>query len=347
MIYRYMKTHQHCLYCLPLMCLVLFFGACQQKDAKQKTHPVKVETIMIDSVQNSITRNYVGTIEEDFSASLSNGTGGYVEKVYVHEGLFVTQGQVVVSLNKSNAQNTYNSAKASLRQAQDGYDRLKQVYDQGSLAEVKWVEMETKLEQAKSMEKIALKQLKECDLKAPFSGYVGTVTAQTGMNLLPMQSALVLMNINRVRIKFSVPENEISRVKVNQIGEVDIPALNNKLYSGKITERGVSADPLSHSYIVRIELPNSQHELLPGMIGKVVLKRDLNMSGYVIPANAIQTNREGYFVWIVKDNKATLKAVQIGDFINEGILIVDGLEKNDEVITKGYLKLAEGSLIEK
>ena len=117
MIYRYMKTHQHWLYYFPLVCLVLFFGSCQQKEAKQKTLPVKVETIIIDSVQNSSTRNYVGTIEEDFSASLSNGTGGYVEKVYVHEGLFVSKGQVVVSLNKSNAQNTYNSAKASDRKS--------------------------------------------------------------------------------------------------------------------------------------------------------------------------------------------------------------------------------------
>lgn len=329
-----------------VLCILLAAGciSCSKLTPKEAAPEViSVKVLTIDSIhQEGIIRNYVGSVEESFSTRLSFGTGGYIKNNYVSEGKMVKKGQLLLSLDKRNAESAYKAAKATLTQAQDGYKRLKQVYDQGSIAEVKWIEMQTNLAQAESMEQIALKSLNDCDMYAPFAGVVGEISAESGMNLLPMQPVLKLMDIDKVHISFSVPENEISVISIGQKARVEISALNNAQYSGKIIERGVVADPLSHSYTVKVELGNAQHELLPGMVGKVFIENGADAQGFVVPSNAIQTGLNGSYVWIDDNGKATRRQVKTDGFVRNGVLITDGLKQGDKIITEGYLKICEG-----
>ena len=120
--------------------LVLVHGSCKHEAPKRELPPVVVEVLSIDTVSGGLTRTYVGEVEENLSVAMSFPAGGRVERVYVSEGDYVHAGQLLAEVNNSNAQNAYNSAKASLQQAEDAYQRLKKVYEKGSLAEVKWVE---------------------------------------------------------------------------------------------------------------------------------------------------------------------------------------------------------------
>ena len=65
------------------------------------------------------------------------------------------------------------TSRASLVQAQDAYDRMKTLYENKSLPEIKWVEVQSKLQQAQSMESIARKNLEDASLYAPFDGVIG------------------------------------------------------------------------------------------------------------------------------------------------------------------------------
>lgn len=328
-----------------ILSMVISSCTTHAEQSSKDQQSLKVRVLRIDSASTGIIRNYVGTIEENSSTALSFSTGGYVQQVNASEGQFVKKGDLLVSLDKSNAQSTYDVAKATLEQAQDGYRRLKQVYDQGGIAEVKWIEMETNLAKAQSMESIARKNLNDCDMYAPFDGFIGTNYAQAGMNLLPMQPTIILLDIGVVYAKFTVPENEISFVKIGQEGEVSVSAANNQTYKGKIAERGVVADALSHSYTVKIKLQNPQKTLLPGMVCKVGLHIDSDISGVVIPNHAVQTDIDGTYVWLAQNGKAVRRRVAIGDFAPAGVYVTEGLAVNDQVITEGYLKLSEGSNI--
>ena len=180
-------------------------AACKHRAAETERTPVAVAVMAIDTTGGGLTRTYVGEVEAKESIGLSFATGGKVEKVLVRPGDRVAAGQRLVTISKSTAQNAYNSAKASLDRAEDAYTRLKQVHDQGSLAEVKWVEMLTTLEQARAMEQIARKQLEDCALIAPASGVVGECRARAGASLLPGESAVTLLDIHYVTVNFSVP----------------------------------------------------------------------------------------------------------------------------------------------
>lgn len=323
---------------LTVVMLFLVTAGCKHKAPQVKSAPIAVEVMAVDTVSGGMTRTYVGEVEENLSVSASFPTGGRVERVYVHEGDRVSAGQVLATVNSATAQNAYNSAKASLEQAEDAYKRLKKVYDQGSLAEVKWVEMETNLERARSMEQIARKQLEDCTLRSPISGIVGSCNATAGASLLPGEPAVTVLDLGKVCVTFSVPESEISSVRVGEDAYVYVPALGNRMMTGRITDRGVTSSRVSHSYQVKIAFSNTDKSLLPGMVCKVLLEQPENQ-GFVVPAKCVQTRPEGLSVWVVENGRAQHRIITSSSFVANGVLVSSGLHPGDTVITAGMDKL--------
>lgn len=330
--------------CAAAISSIFLLGACKHKEQVAEREPVRVEVMAIDSADGGLTRTFVGEVEARESVALSFPTGGKVEQVLVHEGDNVRAGQKLVTVNKSTAQHAYNSAKAQLDQAEDAYKRLKKVYEQGSLAEVKWVEMLTALEKARSLEQIAKKQLADCALTAPSSGVIGECNAKAGGSLIPGEPVVTILDVSRMAVTFSVPESEIANVSEGQEVSICIPAMNNLQLSGKITERSMSASKVSHSYDIKIDLPNADKRLLPGMVCKVYLQMP-NSRGIVVPAKCVQTRPDGQAVWIVRNGKAERRIVTASEFVSNGVLITSGLHPGDSVVTSGMEKLYGGARI--
>lgn len=307
--------------------------------------PVKVQEATLLAGANE--RNYVGTVEETFGSSLSFQMAGNVQRVLVSEGQRVSKGQLLAVLDKSTAKNLHDVALATLKQAQDGYDRLSALHEKGSLPEIKFVEIQTSLQQAQSTENIARKSLDDCNLYAPFNGVIADRSVEPGMNMMPGISAFKLVTIDKVKVKASIPENEISQIKEGQTARVNVAALNHKIFEGKIKEKGVMANPLSHTYEIKVELNNPEKELMPGMVCEVLISSDTAAKGIIIPNSAIQMHHTGeQFVWLAKEGVATQKIVCTGAITNQGVVITSGLTQGDKVIVEGNQKVSEGMKIE-
>jgi RND family efflux transporter MFP subunit len=138
-----------------------------------------------------------------------------------------------------------------------------------------------------------------------------------------------------------VPENEIAKVHVGDTAEVVIPALGDRQYMGKVTEKSMTASLLTHSYPVKVLVEHPDAELVPGMISKVVLKADVS-TGIVVPANAVLVNQDGRFVWVEKEGRATRRQITISGYSGSGVIVGEGLQSGDKVIVEGYQKVSEG-----
>lgn len=327
-----------------ILIMLMMFSSCKHEENAEKSAPIPVDIMTIDTVRSGMIRTYVGELEESLSLSLTFPTGGKIEKILVHEGDYVQSGQLIAIINKSNAQSAYNSAKAQLEQAEDAYRRLKIVYEQGSLAEVKWVEMLTNLEKARSLEQIAKKQLSDCELYAPTAGVIGKCNAKVGLSLLPGEPVVTLLDVSEINAVFAVPESEISAVPIGRETDILVPALNNLVLSGRISEKSITSNPVAHSYQVKIALPNSGRRLLPGMVCKIILSQS-NSEGFVIPANCVQTRPEGTSIWIIKNGKPERRIIAAAEYVANGILVTDGLHQDDTLIVGGQQKLFSGAEI--
>lgn len=339
-----MKT-KHILWLLPLLLTACHDDPQQIKEkllggpAEERVIPVGVQ--VIDEVSGIVSNSYPGYLEEGQSVEMAFKYGGTLQQLNVKEGSAVRKGQTLASVSSPQMESTRRSAQATLEQAQDAYDRLKKVHDNGSLPEIKWREMVADLEKAQSALDLADAMLADNTIKAPFDGTVASVNAEVGENIAPLKPVIKIINTKGMAVKISVPENEIAKVQVGDTAEVVIPALGDKRLNGKVIEKSMTASLLTHSYPVKVLVEQPEKELTPGMIGKVVLKSDVS-TGIIVPANAVLINQEGKFVWIVEDGRATRRQISLSGYSGNGVIVSEGLKVDDMVIVEGYQKVSEG-----
>jgi len=326
--------------------LTLCLTSCGKKQTVEQTAkiiPVKVMNIGLSDNSNKL--NYVGTVEESSAISLGFSGMGTVERVFVSEGERVNKGQLLAALNTGTAQNAYDVSKSTLRQAQDAYDRLKPLHEKGSITDIKWIEVETGLDKAKSMEAISKKSLDDCKLYAPMSGIISKRSVEEGANVMPGTAAFKIVSINEVYINVPVPENEIGSINTGKSATVTVPAIGNHEYKGIVDKKGVEANPVSRTYALKIKVGNPKSELMPGMVCKVFLQNE-NDKKIIIPNRAVQISHDNrQFVWLADGNTSTRRFIAVGSLSKFGVIVENGLSKGDKLIVEGYQKVSEGMKI--
>jgi RND family efflux transporter MFP subunit len=310
----------------------------------EKVIPVKVITLASSAV--TAGHIYVGTVEASTAISLSFSMLGAVEEVFASEGQHVQKGQLLATLNSATAQNSLTTTQSQLNRAQDAYDRLAKLHANGSLPDIKFVEVETGLQQAKSMVEMAQKNLDDCRLYAPRSGIVASRSVEPGVNVMPGVAAFKLVTVDKVNVKIPVPESEIGDIAVGRDATIEVPALNDDTFTGKVERKGVTANTISHTYDVKIGVGNPQLRLLPGMVCKVSLQRNDVQADIVIPNRTVQTSPDGKrFVWLADNGLARRRYITSGKLSGNGVIVSEGLSAGDQLIVEGYRNVSDGMKI--
>ncbi|MFA5445939.1 MAG: efflux RND transporter periplasmic adaptor subunit [Bacteroidales bacterium] len=331
---------------LIVLAMALMFTSCRSKKENYQSvaGEVKVEVITLTESMTCTEREYIGVVEESNSVMLSFPAPGKIKNVYVHEGQTVHEGQLLAETDPATLENMYATAAATLRQAEDAYQRMQLLYESNSLPEIQFIEIQTKLEQARASERIAARSLAETKLHAPQRGVVGERMMEPGMNVLPDQPVLTLLNTHKPLIKVAIPENEIYDTRTGQTARITVGALRNAETTGKLVEKGVSAHPLSHSYDVKIAPDRDLSGLLPGMVCKVFISNLTGQYSLVIPVNAVMPLefRKGHFVWVVdQDDTVERRRVEVGDIVPGGITIQKGVIPGDRIVISGFDRICD------
>lgn len=356
--------------------LIWLVVSCGPGKNSQSKPPVRVKTEVASTDNSSLTQKYVGIVEENEATAVSFTSMGVVQRVFVSEGQTVAKGQLIAEMDPTTMSNSVNAAKATTSQAEDmvkqaentyaqtkdAYERMKLLHDNGSLPEIKWVEIQTRLQQAETglrtaksgvksaeaTERIAKKGLDDTRIYAPVSGVIGRRQINAGETALPSQAVVTILDINNVKVKVSVPETEMSQLGNNASAYIYVPAIDQNV-GGVITEKGVKADAMTHTYDVRVRVNNSGHHLLPGMVANVMFTKSTanpaSMGYPVVPITSVQRKTDGsLFVWtIAEDSTAHRATVEIGQTIGNRVVVTRGLAQGQRVVTEGYQKLGEGS----
>lgn len=312
--------------------------------------PIKVRTENVSGEHAVTNISYVGLIEEAEATAVSFTGMGVVKYVAVSEGQTVSKGQLLAEMDDTQANNILATSKATLDQANDALARYSQLHDSGSLPEAKWVEIQSKVAQARAQYDIAQKNLADCRLTAPCAGIIGKKMIGAGETALPSQAVVTILDIKSVNVNVSIPEAEISSIKENTPSVVKVQAAGNLEVSGGRIEKGVKADALTHTYNVRIKVANTSGRLLPGMVADVKFTgtESCGSDGLHLPVSCIQRKSDGsLFVWVVDpaDNAVHRTPVTIGKTSGNRVKIETGLQKGQTVVTEGYQKLSEGTKV--
>ena len=328
----------------------LICSSCSEKKTGEAKAPTRVK---IEEVSTSATVGgsaYVGIVEEREATAVSFTSMGTVRRVLVSEGQRVSRGQLLAEMDDTQARNLLTAAEAMAAQANDALERYGKLHANGSLPEVQWVEVQSKVAQAQSQLEVARKNVADCRLTAPVSGIVGRKMVGAGETAMPSQAVVTILDISSVKVKVSVPEADMSSLGTQTPSTVVVEAVQRR-FSGGLIEKGVQGDPLTHTYEVRIAVDNHEHLLLPGMVATVrfdgLSAQQAGQQQLTIPVTAVQKNAEGrLFVWTVgSDNTAHRAVVTIGQTVGNRIVVGSGLSNGSRVVVDGYQKLSEGTAV--
>ena len=320
-------------------------GCGNKKAQKQTFDPtLPVEISVISQSNDNNLRNYVGTIKSEMKLPAAFPLGGTITRIYVKNGQHVKKGALIARVDETTAKSLHDAAMATLNQAEDGYNRLKQLHDEGGIPDVRWVQMETDLEKARQAEISTRKHLNECTLRAPQDGFISMEEHTIGESLLPSTPFCHIIDMNKMVVEFSVPEKEIGVIQIGDKAEATFPGLDNMTKTIEIIDKSFVSNPLGHTYTIKARVPVEDKDILPGMVVKIKLSLS-EASGIVVPSSCVLTMPEGADVWTVKNGKAYRRNIKVGGFVKNGVVVESGLQSGDTIITAGYQKLYNGAKV--
>ncbi|MGI4864349.1 MAG: efflux RND transporter periplasmic adaptor subunit [Janthinobacterium lividum] len=293
---------------------------------------------------------YSGTVAEGSGTTVSFQVGGTITALPIEEGQRVRRGQLLATVDGTTYREQYNAQLAQQRLAEDTYRRVKQVFDQGSVAETKLVQARQQAEQARASALASYQNVAHTRLLAPIDGYIGRKQVDVGAVASPGTAVATLVQLREVKVNVAIPEADINHLRPGDPATVRVPSLGTTPLAGRIDVVSPVADAQSHTFQVSVLLPNPGLQLKPSMTAQVSFDRAAyrtgSTAGLVLPLRAVQVDERGrHFVYVVQGTTARWHEVQTGDLVGDGLAVTSGLTAQDQVVVDGYHKLYDQAQI--
>ncbi len=190
-------------------------------------------------------------------------------------------------------------------------------------------------------------QLSYTTIKSPINGRTGNLTVKQG-NVVTANN-MDLMTINQVEpiyVTFSVPEAQLNAIK-NYMGKQKLGVRAKPQDDAGAEENGTltfidnAVDPTTGTIKLKGTFTNNDHKLWPGQFVRVTLRLTTQHGAVVIPNEAVQAGQNGQFVYVVKpDRTVEARPVVTGQRVDQDLVIQQGLQAGEVVVTEGQLRLA-------
>ncbi len=347
-----------------IICLLVIMTGCNSNDAveAEDVRSVKVEKVS-PKTGNEILE-YVGVVASKDITKYSFKTPGAIEKIYVSEGDRINKGDKIAKLDISElnfaldgSTATLDAAKYQVTQAKDAYnydknnlENMKKLLDEGAISKDTYDKLNLKVnvsyenyKQAK--EKVTgLKAdlehkkflLENATLVSDIGGFVVKVLYKENEQVAPFYPVIVVRSEEQI-VNVGVSQRDIDKVNIGTEAIIDF---YDKSTKGKVINIADSPDTDTRTYNVEISLEENKYKL--GEITKVKLNIG-ELSGIWVPINSILSDGEDY-VYVIKDGRAFKQMVNIVQLDN-GRMMVDGLEEGQEVVVDGMKNLLDGMLV--
>lgn len=354
-----------------LMAATAILAGCGEASNAQKGAPAPlVVTQDVTIIDYQPSKSYIGRIEAVEDTNITAQVSGYLEARHFDEGQMVEKGQLLYSIEPSSFEAQVASAKAALAQAKAAlkkaeldHQRGKNLLPRGSISQSEFDALtatllgaRAELEAANAQLKLAEVNLSYTQIRAPFSGRIGDSKVSTGDLLSPSSGILTtLVSLDPVHTSFSVSERERLNLGMDGIKgdgsaessgvEVQLELENGEYFEhlGQLDFLGNRINTQTGTIAMRAVVPNPDQKLLPGQHIKVNLRDKNAKDVIVIPRRAVQTDLEGDFAMVMAEgNVAERRNVELGAQVEQGIIIKDGLDKDDTVITQGLQRVRNG-----
>jgi membrane fusion protein (multidrug efflux system) len=346
--------------------LVVLFSSCQsaKPEKARDSETDKKSHYTLAAIQTTGPSSMIklpGQLAAYQEVSIFPKVNGYVKNVYVDIGSKVHKGQLLMTLeapeleqSTMQAKEKYARTKADLSIDREHYNRLLEASQTaGAVSPLDLSFVKSKLESDSAVSNAAKSnwQMQETMqgylvVTAPFSGVIternvhpGALVSAESKDAKPM---LELKEIDHLRLQVDIPENLAGSMKVNDTLSFYTSALPGKKITAHISRKSMNVNAQFRSERVEADVVNMDELLAPGMYADVVIYPIGNVSGFSVPKSAVVTSTEQKYVLLVRPGKIAKVDITTGNESGRSIEVFGNLVKGDSVITDANDEIKEG-----
>jgi membrane fusion protein (multidrug efflux system) len=336
-------------------CLVLILNillvSCSSEDAKSKggrgpgkkpTSVIPVELVMPSIGTASSFYVTTATLSANSDAKINARTSGVVREILHEEGDDVKAGQILLLLENDDQKLRLQQAKNNFSSTEREFNRLNKMKKVAAVSANAWETSNSAFLNAKTQLQLAELALSYTKIAAPFDGRV--VWREVDMGAYVSQGELLfrMMSINPLLLRVHVPANRIEKVAIGQTAMLKIDSVKEKL-EATVSLVSPIVDPASGTVKVTMRLDNYPVEVRPGDFTEIEMVTNSRDNALLLPSVAIIEERGKNYLYIVIDNKATRRDIEVGYVLGELTEILSGITEDDHVVFKGQRNLNEGN----
>lgn len=329
-----------------LLCYTSCSSKKEEKEADTKflvTNPMRMDT--------SATKEYVAQIRSISHIELRAQERGYLQKIYVDEGQFVKEGQLLFQIMPKLYEAELKKAQAEVNFATIEYQNTKRLADSNIVAPNELAMAKAKVDKARAEMALAEVHLQFTEIRAPFDGIIDRFQVRLGSLVDEGQLLTTLSDNRQLWVYFNVPESEYLDFKANShkdsIMKVNLKMANNQLFKYPGLVQAIEADFNNETGNIafRATFPNPDGLLRHDETGNIQISVPLK-NAIIIPQKATFEVLEKKYVYVIdKDNKVRSREVEIEAELPHIFVIKKGLSTDDKILLEGLRLVKENEKI--
>jgi len=284
---------------------------------------------------------------------------GVVAEIAYTEGGSVTAGDLLIRLDDAKAaarvslaEASLDSARAKLKLAEQRLSRgrtliaeklvSQEAFDQ---LEAEFLAAEADVREEQAAVTLSERQLADYYIRAPFDGVVGARLVDLGNFVQNGDELVVLMNTDPIEIEFKVPDRYMHRIQLGAVTKVSSTSGRDPSVA-RITFINPRVDPTTRMLKLRASIDNADNKFRPGQFVKVEALVETRDSQVVVPEEAILLAGGQTWVFVVEEDRAQKRSVEVGQRSPGKVEILAGIRAGDRLIVGGQHRLSAGSRVE-
>lgn len=326
---------------------VLLLLACSTPPPPARTKaPVDLATITLAADTARREQAWDGVVEATNQATMSAQTSGRILEVPYDVNDYVEAGAVIVRFSDVEQQSTQHraqaqlaSAQAAFTEAQANYDRIAEIYARKLVAKAQLDQATAQRDSARAVLQSAQAAVREASqqvdytvVRAPYSGIVTKRFVQVGESVQAGQPLIAGLSLHELRVNVQVPQSAVDAIRRFHAADVLLdPGGAKRVSAARITVFPY-ADPDTHTFSVRLDLPAQETGLYPGMTVKTAFTIG-EAQRLLVPESALLQRSEVSGVYVVADAGVSLRQVRLGHRYGDRVEVLAGLESGERIAT--------------
>lgn len=299
----------------------------------------------------------IGTVVAVHGVSVSADLPGVVDRIAFESGRTVAEGTVLAELDTRQERAQLTAAEAALELSRLNLERARGLRDGGVLSQSEFDRALAEHRQDEAHVGEIRATIARKTIRAPFAGILGIRQANVGQYLAAGDPIVPLQSLDPIYVHFSIPQQEVARVKVGASVEVTAQRSSGapSRIAGSVTAVDAIVDAATRNVQVQATFPNPDGTLRPGMFVEAEALVGTGTPVIALPASAIAYAPYGDSVFVVTEMKnpagvayrgVQQQFVKLGRGRGDQVAVVSGLKPGQEVVTSGAFKLRTGAAVE-